>query len=425
MKHILLSFILLLASVSAAYCQLSASSGAIEISYPEVSISKVYLFNTLSGATLTYTGSNPSVTFYKYSTNLQNKTIVPASDISGNTIINLEDGRGYTTSANESEIYWVIDYSQHTSQIKAVKPRESGDEGEKCAKMYLDLEVEETPLQYYTSTGEVKYIQRKYTVTYDNLRYNDDNLAFDDIEEKVEDLTPPLKLSSPLKDTKFTVSDQYASQLNMQNGMTSETYTATRVEAYMYQKEIIDGFEPDSITVTFSPSAPLTAKFFGVTNEPTADHLVWYIYFNGDKDNYELMRQGDRDMTYTFTKAGKYEIVFQVNNLSSGCAATASYENLTISESALDIPNFFSPDGSPGINDEFKVKHKSLIKFKATIFNRWGNKLFEWDDPDKGWDGKYKGKFVSPGVYFYIIEATGSDGIKYKKGGDINILRGK
>ena len=34
-------------------------------------------------------------------------------------------------------------------------------------------------------------------------------------------------------------------------------------------------------------------------------------------------------------------------------------------------------------------------------------------------------KYVQPGVYFYVIEAEGSDGIKYKEKGDINILRPK
>ena len=38
---------------------------------------------------------------------------------------------------------------------------------------------------------------------------------------------------------------------------------------------------------------------------------------------------------------------------------------------------------------------------------------------------KKGGKYVAPGVYFYVIEAEGSDGKKYKKKGDINILRPK
>ena len=32
-------------------------------------------------------------------------------------------------------------------------------------------------------------------------------------------------------------------------------------------------------------------------------------------------------------------------------------------------------------------------------------------------------KPVRPGVYYYVIQATGADGKKYKKSGDINIIR--
>lgn len=40
-----------------------------------------------------------------------------------------------------------------------------------------------------------------------------------------------------------------------------------------------------------------------------------------------------------------------------------------------------------------------------------------------GWDGKYKGKLVKPGVYYYVIRAKGADGKIYKLSGDINIIR--
>ena len=42
--------------------------------------------------------------------------------------------------------------------------------------------------------------------------------------------------------------------------------------------------------------------------------------------------------------------------------------------------------------------------------------------PSQGWDGKYKGKFVPNGVYFYVIRARGADGKKYNLSGDINII---
>ena len=69
---------------------------------------------------------------------------------------------------------------------------------------------------------------------------------------------------------------------------------------------------------------------------------------------------------------------------------------VTISESKLEMPNAFSPNGD-GINDIYKAKdgYQSIVEFHAYIFNRWGQKLFEWTNPADGWDGKYKGKDVA------------------------------
>lgn len=89
------------------------------------------------------------------------------------------------------------------------------------------------------------------------------------------------------------------------------------------------------------------------------------------------------------------------------------------------MPNFFSPGSTEGVNDVWKVSYKSIVKFHCWIFNSWGTQVCELKDPGQGWDGKYKGKLVDPGVYYYVIQAEGSDGHKYKKSGDINILRYK
>ena len=93
-----------------------------------------------------------------------------------------------------------------------------------------------------------------------------------------------------------------------------------------------------------------------------------------------------------------------------------------IGESRLEIPNAFSPGASPGVNDEWKVSYKSLVEFECHIFNRWGVKMCSFTDPALGWDGKYGCKLVPAGTYYYVIKARGSDGVEYKKSGDINII---
>ena len=84
--------------------------------------------------------------------------------------------------------------------------------------------------------------------------------------------------------------------------------------------------------------------------------------------------------------------------------------------SLLGIPNVFSPNGD-GQNDYFQVFGRTLKSFKGTIVSRWGKTLYEWtefDDISKGWDGTINGgSDAVPGVYYYIIEAEGYDGVIY------------
>ncbi len=168
--------------------------------------------------------------------------------------------------------------------------------------------------------------------------------------------------------------------------------------------------------------APATISFYG-NGSGDIIYYTWFIYKDKDFNN-PIARYTDRNITYTFEQSGNYVIKFEVADNSSECIAEDSL-SFQITESYLDPPNFFSPGDSPGSNDEFRVAYRSLVKFKCTILNRWGQKLYEFNDPAKGWDGRYKGKLVNTGVYFYVIEAEGSDGIRYKKGGDINLFRSR
>ena len=96
---------------------------------------------------------------------------------------------------------------------------------------------------------------------------------------------------------------------------------------------------------------------------------------------------------------------------------------VTVSESKLVFPNAFSPNGDE-YNQIYKAKeYQSIIDFHAYIFNRWGQKLFEWTDPAQGWDGTYHGHDVKEGVYFVLVKARGADGREYNIRKDVNLLR--
>ncbi len=71
-----------------------------------------------------------------------------------------------------------------------------------------------------------------------------------------------------------------------------------------------------------------------------------------------------------------------------------------------EIPNVFTPNGD-GFNDRLLAKTSGLVeKVDFRLFNRDGQLLFRTDNPRLDWDGTYKGKIVSPGVYFYQCDVT-------------------
>ena len=139
----------------------------------------------------------------------------------------------------------------------------------------------------------------------------------------------------------------------------------------------------------------------------------------------EMFVRYEEDTQYTFYESGTYNVELRTKLDDQGNELSPKVVTITILESKLEFPNAFSPNGD-GVNDTFKAKDgwKSIVKFKAIILNRWGQKLYEWNDPAGEWDGKYKGKVVNDGVYFLYVNAKGADGHVYEIRKDINVLKG-
>ncbi len=104
--------------------------------------------------------------------------------------------------------------------------------------------------------------------------------------------------------------------------------------------------------------------------------------------------------------------------------SVAADSTATGDESSLIMPNAFSPNGD-GQNDIYQAKsYSNLESFHAYIFNRWGQKLYDWTDPAEGWDGNYNGREAKEGVYYVLVKARGTDGVEYNIRKDVNLLRG-
>ena len=100
----------------------------------------------------------------------------------------------------------------------------------------------------------------------------------------------------------------------------------------------------------------------------------------------------------------------------------------TTETDALYVPNVFSPNGD-GINDYWRMYTKldDAMIHKLIIFDRWGSLLYAKEEfalnSIDGWDGTFKGKPMSPGVFAYTAILTLGNGKEVTVKGDITLVR--
>jgi gliding motility-associated-like protein len=109
------------------------------------------------------------------------------------------------------------------------------------------------------------------------------------------------------------------------------------------------------------------------------------------------------------------------NCVDSGCV-TITVEIPCIVKN-LEVPTAFSPNGD-GISDVWTLNgwEKCISNFTVTIYDRWGEKVFESNDPTQSWNGIYRGKPLEPAVFVYFISATLPNKEKITKKGNITLV---
>ncbi|MBR9920664.1 MAG: T9SS type B sorting domain-containing protein [Bacteroidetes bacterium] len=104
---------------------------------------------------------------------------------------------------------------------------------------------------------------------------------------------------------------------------------------------------------------------------------------------------------------------------------------LTIAQNfAYYAPNAFSPNGD-GINDNFTIfaDNKQVLQIdRLSIFDRWGDQVFLATDiipgdASQGWDGRFRGRMMNPGVFVYFAELLTVDGRIILIKGEISLIR--
>lgn len=126
---------------------------------------------------------------------------------------------------------------------------------------------------------------------------------------------------------------------------------------------------------------------------------------------------GQKDQTITVTVTDK-----------NGCTDTKDILIKILKEIEVYFPNVFSPNGDQ-INDYFfPVSPSNQLKLKSlSVYDRWGARIYfisnaSVNNPQSGWDGRFQGQNLNPGVYLYYAEIELDGEIKTYYG-EVSLLR--
>ncbi len=181
------------------------------------------------------------------------------------------------------------------------------------------------------------------------------------------------------------------------------------------------------ITITIDPRPQAvfdTSPVPPIVNTPTvftnssidATHYKW-IFGDGDT----ALKASLDTVMHQYQKTGQFQACLVAFN-DFGCTDTVCHPVDAIVNPLMDVPTAFTP-GRFGQNGVIRVKSFGISSMIFRIYNRWGQVVFESNDPNYGWDGTYKGVPQPMDVYVYIVDAQFFDGTKGQKKGDITLLR--
>ncbi len=186
---------------------------------------------------------------------------------------------------------------------------------------------------------------------------------------------------------------------------------------------------PDTTLYTITIMPPPIADFIFDPVSPTlknatitllnqsqlADHYEWFENntLHGTTTDYTFANPGIGTFCYT---------LIAYNALGCSNTVTKCVKIKDSIPSTFFIPNIFTPNGD-GLNDVFRVIGKNIHVNLFSIYDRYGQLLFQTDDLATGWNGDYKGVQCDVGTYFYLIHYSDAEGNGKIEKGDVTIMR--
>jgi gliding motility-associated-like protein len=141
-----------------------------------------------------------------------------------------------------------------------------------------------------------------------------------------------------------------------------------------------------------------------------------------DFTQYKWTPTGDTTQWIIVGDVGKYFVVVKDYRGCDGSAGTKVERRCPVS---VFYPNAFTPNND-GVNDLFLPIGSDVVKFKLTIYNAWGQRVFESTQIEKGWDGKVEGKPAPIGTYLYQSTYSGYRNkrlVEFETNGNVTLIR--
>ncbi len=129
----------------------------------------------------------------------------------------------------------------------------------------------------------------------------------------------------------------------------------------------------------------------------------------------------DSIVLHQFLDAGTFDVCLNVTS-SNGCIDSTCAPIDILSSETIYVPTVFTPNGD-GKNDEFRVFSFGLTDLDVMIFNRWGEKIYEYTSLNGSWNGEYKGKPSPEDVYVFRLKAKGIVNDDIERYGRVTLVR--
>ncbi|MCX2575099.1 putative Ig domain-containing protein [Pedobacter sandarakinus] len=205
----------------------------------------------------------------------------------------------------------------------------------------------------------------------------------------------------------------YVESISILGGCTSNSRTAITANVLPVltaPRVVIDNVSANAVTFSWSSVSGSTGFEVSVNNGTT-----WMVA-NGLNSHTILGLKPGESITIVVRAIGALPCQTSTNSMSVTGTASNPFMN------DLFIPNTFTPNGD-GKNDIFLAYGNTVSRIKMSVYNQWGEYLFESNSLTTGWDGVYKGNMQPSGVYVYYVDVTFNDGTTKFFKGTITLLR--